>query len=88
MINVDLEVELLVKNMNDIDELIEKANRLVALLREAQQLIGSLAGTNDINEISCHLSERLKEAGTQDMMKVYPVREIQANDHKDGIWME
>ena len=65
MANVDLELELLVKNMNDIDQAIEKANRLVELLREAQQLIGSLAGKNDVNEISHHLSERLKEAGTQ-----------------------
>lgn len=88
MANTELQVDVLVKNMGDIDELIEKANRLVVLLREAQQLIGSLAVKNDVNEISHHLSERLKEAGTQDMMKVYPAQEIQSNDHKNGIWME
>lgn len=43
-----METEATIKvNYQDLDKAIEKANRLVELLREAEQIIDSLAGAKD-----------------------------------------
>lgn len=49
-------------NNEMLGALIEKASRLVALLREAQQLIGSLSGDRfDVNRFYQSLTESIRD---------------------------
>lgn len=47
-------------NCTELDAAIDKANRLVELLREASQIINSLSGTLDVNILANEIINRLE----------------------------
>lgn len=47
-------------NCSELDSVIDKANRLVELLREASQIINSLSGTLDVNILADGIINRLE----------------------------